>query len=788
MFVLGCVAAAEPVQPAKRILYVCSNNVPYHLNNDIADGIRSHLRDIEFPIKIDTIELRAEINDKYQFYIANYSELNNVLKSSQYDLIVGVDNLAVDLLLTLAADLQLNIPIVFAHYTVYNQKFNQKYINSTGLTTDYKIQENIKLACRLFPNTQHITVLNSSSQEAGYLQDIMRKNTAPDTSVPPLHFITSDIYSTDEMLAQLATLPEDSVVLFNSWKNQHDFANNSSSIIYDSIVTESPGPIFSTDYDLFNSNALGGVLIKGDVHGQEIAELIYRILDKNIHAADIPVQPGKNELMVNYKMLKHWQLKIKDFPSNTMFTQYSPSIFTTYRREISIALFMFGLIALAAAIFLYRAKLAARRLKTILSELPIHSAAVDKNGKVLFVQCDMEFNSKYNRQLNTIDDFPTEIVPILKNKIEDTLKNGTRSSVEFNLFGHRRKASFCRLPRETFGSPTVLWISTDVSDLHLARQTAQSSVEKLHATLSAIADGIIATDAQGKVTLFNHALTELLQVPANQIQSSNIDDLIKLTNPENGEPIPPPIDTAIKDKICVNVDSVQLNLSADKQIYVDISAAPIKDFHQKISGAVMTVRDLTELRHKELAKNNTRTMLQKVLDNLPVFACVATKSGDEFRYVYWNKICVENTGISGSDAIGKTDAELNRPPEIIAYNLDIYTKAWNGELTVFEEDYATIGNGMRKLQTFFRKIELPGAAALLLRMSIDITNETRLHNSLKNYSAQQKVIAGCLELLLAVDTQLNAEQRKRIGDILSKPITEEQLQIILAELDALTKP
>lgn len=71
--------------------------------------------------------------------------------------------------------------------------------------------------------------------------------------------------------------------------------------------------------------------------------------------------------------------------------------------------------------------------------------------------------------------------------------------------------------------------------------------------------------------------------------------------------------------------------------------------------------DVTELKDIQKKENESRELLQLILDYLP--ACVSAKDvQDDFRYIIWNKEYERHTGVSAKEVRGKTDFQINAYP------------------------------------------------------------------------------------------------------------------------------
>ena len=166
------------------------------------------------------------------------------------------------------------------------------------------------------------------------------------------------------------------------------------------------------------------------------------------------------------------------------------------------------------------------------------------------------------------------------------------------------------------------------------------------------------------------------------------------------------------------------------------------------------IREITSGRRNELAYQNTDLLLRTLVDNLPAYVAVMDVSND-FRYIIWNRAVEELSGIPTIRAIGRNDAELEREPDRLFSNRQMLEQACRAGTLALQEEYRCPNGEIRILKTFFSLIRRTQDTPLLLRLSVDMTEERRLdeerrrlNEELKIYLEQQEVINNCLERLL----------------------------------------
>lgn len=136
------------------------------------------------------------------------------------------------------------------------------------------------------------------------------------------------------------------------------------------------------------------------------------------------------------------------------------------------------------------------------------------------------------------------------------------------------------------------------------RQLAEEK-ERLSVTLRSIGDGVIVTDTSCAITLMNKMAELHTGWPSEKAAGRPIDEVLRLTDERTGEPRPSPAGEAIRTGGIVGLpERTTLTRRNGSIIFVEDSAAPVRDRESRIIGTVTVFRDVTEERRvkEELIK------------------------------------------------------------------------------------------------------------------------------------------------------------------------------------------
>ncbi len=122
----------------------------------------------------------------------------------------------------------------------------------------------------------------------------------------------------------------------------------------------------------------------------------------------------------------------------------------------------------------------------------------------------------------------------------------------------------------------------------------------LAATLSSIADGVIATDKDGRITYMNPLAAELTGVAASEAAGRPAGEVFRLA-PEEGEgEVGAPLTRAMRDLAPVNATEHVLLISRNgTRIPVEASAAPVRDQKGRLRAGILVFRDVSSRRQLE---------------------------------------------------------------------------------------------------------------------------------------------------------------------------------------------
>ena len=131
--------------------------------------------------------------------------------------------------------------------------------------------------------------------------------------------------------------------------------------------------------------------------------------------------------------------------------------------------------------------------------------------------------------------------------------------------------------------------------LHLGNISLQLSEEKLSVTLNSIGDAVMATDAEGNITLLNPVAEELIGWTQQEAYGRPVEDIFKIINEKTRKPAVIPVMETLQHGAILGMDENTLLVARDgSECVIADSCAPIRNRDGQVIGTVLVFRDVTE--------------------------------------------------------------------------------------------------------------------------------------------------------------------------------------------------
>jgi PAS domain S-box-containing protein len=300
------------------------------------------------------------------------------------------------------------------------------------------------------------------------------------------------------------------------------------------------------------------------------------------------------------------------------------------------------------------------------------------------------------------------------------------------------------------------------------RQMLMEQVEResqrFFTTLASIGDGVVTTDAQGRITYLNPVAESLTGWSSAEAKERPIREVFQLFHETTGETVPNPIFESLEhQRIVALANHTNLVRRDGTSVPIDDSAAPILSGGE-LAGAVMVFRDVTPRRQAEAHLRRWEQVFQGA-----GFGMMILTPGMSPELEQTNSAFARMHGHEPGDMAGMSYRELVLPEEWPAK-----AGRFSGETGV--DHWATESVHVRKDGSFFPVAtdytlvrDLSGAVAYCIGYCSDITARKQAEQELRESEARYRLTADSLPQLIWTSRAdggteyLNQRWRDQIG-------------------------
>jgi PAS domain S-box-containing protein len=183
------------------------------------------------------------------------------------------------------------------------------------------------------------------------------------------------------------------------------------------------------------------------------------------------------------------------------------------------------------------------------------------------------------------------------------------------LFGEAFGMALFTVVMIAWFSSLILWLARTLDQAAAQRAQAEGAAteqrEWLQVTLASIGDGVIATDAAGRVRFLNAAAQRLTGWRAADAAGKRIDELLELFDERDGATLRNPLKSALDARTAAAAGGEPAIRARDGAVHpVTVNAAPILD-GEGLLGAVLVLREVSAQRQSERAMREAYTELDQ---------------------------------------------------------------------------------------------------------------------------------------------------------------------------------
>ena len=177
----------------------------------------------------------------------------------------------------------------------------------------------------------------------------------------------------------------------------------------------------------------------------------------------------------------------------------------------------------------------------------------------------------------------------------------------------------------------VYAVARDVTAEREGRRALRELNESLNATLNSMADGVIATDAQGTVVRMNPVAETLTRWGASEAKGRSLGDVFTIVHADTHASAPLPFERTLQQGLASQGTEHTILVGRDgTELPIAFSRASMRDSHDRVSGAVIVFRDMTVERQARLEQERLQRQLV-LADRMASVGTLAAGVGHEIN-------------------------------------------------------------------------------------------------------------------------------------------------------------
>jgi diguanylate cyclase (GGDEF)-like protein/PAS domain S-box-containing protein len=246
-----------------------------------------------------------------------------------------------------------------------------------------------------------------------------------------------------------------------------------------------------------------------------------------------------------------------------------------------------------------------------------HEQALGQNLSELIVP--MHLRQAHENGMRRLLDSGTATVIDKKTEVPALTASGRQITIEMTISPYEWEGNRC------FGA-----FLNDVSERILTQQQLEEKQELLDAVLESIDVGVVACDAVGNLTLFNRAARALHGLDRTRMSPAEWPDHYSLYHADGRTALvmdEVPLVRVLRGEI-VHDQSIVIAPKDRMRHTLLASGRPLRSATGRLLGAVVVMKDITELNASRLQLTASERQLRTITENLPAFIGKANAAGD----------------------------------------------------------------------------------------------------------------------------------------------------------------
>jgi PAS domain S-box-containing protein len=614
VIILFCIAKPATAEIAKPEVLILN---AYHQGEDWSDnqlkGILPVLKK-KYPFLIPSIEhldTKRFSGSKHIAFMKQY--LKTKYQEKHFDLIMALDNSALDLILKFRNELFTDIPIVFAGVNGYRPEMIEGHGKITGVAEVQDMSGTIELILKLHPETKTIFAVHDYTSSGFAVRRDMEFAVERFKNRLTIKYTSEGTVA--DLVEQLEALPQDAIVMlltFVADKSGRTLTREESTRL---ISNSSLVPVYAMHETRLGYGIVGGMLLEGHEHGQQAAALVLRILAGE-DISRIPVEKSRSRLVMDYQQLNRFNIHESQWPLESIIINSPPSFWNEYKAVLIPAMIVVSVLLLAT-ILLSLTILKMRQVQITLREATKFNEDIinnvqegiivyDRNMKYKVWNPFMENFSGY-KSSDVIGHHPNDVFPFLHEvgvieRLEKVLAGESTENIDFpfeipevNRKGWASHASTA-LRNDEGKIIGVIATVRDITERKQAEDKLSNLKEFYLHILENVEEGIWVTNSDDVMIYFNPGMEKIAGIKSDDALG------LKVTTDFAEETIQHFIQSYYNAKETLKAQQYEARVTTPEgRVTMQTGYLIPRRKNEKYDGMICTIQDITE---RKQAENN----------------------------------------------------------------------------------------------------------------------------------------------------------------------------------------
>lgn len=591
-------------------------------------GVRAELDGMQPPIDLQLEFLDTKrVAPSERYYGQMEALLLTKIGARPPAVILVADDDALDLALRLRQKYFKRVPILFSGVAISRRKALEQEDNIGGVFDDIDVADSLTLTLQALPNTRKLVVIHDQSRtslaQVATVREVLQR-------MPKLQVEYLTNLSAEAIQGRLGLLDNKDLVFalpFNRDARGTVFTHEEAAELW---ADASLAPVTVTRDVAMRPGILGGFLVSGREQGESVGRMA-RLLMSGIIASPLPLESSRSHATFDFAQMQRWGMDVQRLPADATILNLPPEPLDGLRPHMAWLLALFGSLLVIIGLLLFGmhsrkvSSRAVRESERKYRELFDHSpdAMVVRDaytGELL--ETNPRFQSLFGytteeaRGLQVID-FCAPDAPVTPELVQERTQTVLRDGYSGFEWRQRRKdnstfwSEVSMMRVEIAGRTCTLSTVRDISDRKLAEQLARDMEYRIRQIYEHLPIAVFAIDAEHHVTFWNPQMTRLTGIPAEEVVGTKdswrgiypsprpclLDVLVDGANTEDLERYyPGRLRRSAVVAGALEGEDYFTNMDQSKGMWGRYCAAPLRDANGRITGAIETLIDVTQLK------------------------------------------------------------------------------------------------------------------------------------------------------------------------------------------------